>query len=1113
MLQIGSKTFTVDGVTVFSDHADPDQFWYLPAPVQIARRGPDNRAQFTLIKYKPAAVNAGVHGGGFLMIETELRLDKATESKILSRCGPLSNGSPRLAVVPFDDGDVQCIALNLQGAGGTTATPTPGSITFVEKIMGSAKPSLQGNNTAAFSLTLDQEGATLIEQVFKEGGGPVGVIYQLKFTALRPSLDVVISADFKRVYDSLRLGVDFSAGFLAGGVPVYLKAGLDAAFEKLKQDGVIDIKVVNASNSADSADKERWALDFFKTNLLADWFKPTLPPVQFPSQGSGSGVNIPGIGNLPVNIPGVGGATGGSGGSSSGGGASGGGASTGGGGSTGGSGGASGGATGGSGSTGGGGATGGGASTGGGGSTGSGGATGGGATGGTHATGSSGSSGSGGSTGTGGASGGGGSTGGGASTGGGGSSGGAATGAGHPEVGTAVLEASPSPAVLQMTGREPATAPNDFRIDFTPSASGPQETLTFQGGSQPPVVRVNGTERPLDAQRQLALDVPPGTTLNIRAEYPGSPATTELFFLFFDFERPAAAGFSVIPASATYQSYLNNAPNPPDQRFTATDGTIAPDGSSTQGGAAALRDWIQNNLATPKQVTVDAHASYEGDDSKAPFNLQLTQRRRQVAVGIIGNQAQVTGGTFHGFQEARAAGRVGDPLDRVVEIRGQGLAGNPVALAATLTRPAAPSGGGGTPGGGTPGGGGNTPGGGGTTPSGGGTTPSGGGATPSGGGNTPSRGNTPSGGTSGGGAGAPGGMGVSLAFKMQIINQEELKTVKLHYNRTEAIQLPYNPPGFIGLLTQDIGPGHFFEVDLDDPFFRVIDIVTDAPIDFDRIGLISAQMALDYGNSTDPVGVKHTDFSFDKASPKEQSHSFFMNPNRDTSFKVGVQYHFDQLSGWEGEKLSYDLPVKTTEDRTLLLNPFEDFGFLEIKVLPGDIDPSAVKSTDVHLRYEDPGVFVKEQIITMKPDSPEQTWKLRLTHPDRREVSHFFVHHLVDGSVRQSPTVVSTVTTIAVDDSFEDALDIEFIPTYDTATIRSVFAAVHYEDPAHNYVRDTQLEFSGDAPDRQRLHIALFDGNVKEYQLTYTILGKDNSVRRLSPLGSSAKLVFVGETF
>lgn len=356
-------------------------------------------------------------------------------------------------------------------------------------------------------------------------------------------------------------------------------------------------------------------------------------------------------------------------------------------------------------------------------------------------------------------------------------------------------------------------------------------------------------------------------------------------------------------------------------------------------------------------------------------------------------------------------------------------------------------------------------------------------------------------------------MGVSLAFKLQMIKQEELKTVSLRYNRTESVQQSYNPQGFIGLLTQDIGPGHFIEVDLDDPFFRTIDIVTDAPIDFDRIGLISAQMSLDYGNTTDPVGVKHADFTFDKTSPKEQSHSFFMNPKRDTSFRVGVQYHFDELSGWEGEKLSYEFPTKVTEDRTLLLNPFEDFGFLEFKVVQGDIDWSAVKSIDVHLRYEDPGVFTKEKVITLRQETPVQTWKLRLTHTEQRKVSYFYVHHLVDGSTRQSPTLTTTTASIAVDDSFEDALDIEFIPTYDTAGIRSVFADVHYEDQAHNYVRDAHLEFSGDTPARQRLHIALFDPTVKQYQLTFTILGKDNSVRRLAPVAASYRLVFVGETF
>ena len=94
LLLSAAKTITVDGVTVFPDHADPNQFWYLPGPVGLAKRK-DGQAVFTFIKYKPAAVEAGVKGGGFVMFATNLKLDSGTEGRIVSlelqpaiRCSP-----------------------------------------------------------------------------------------------------------------------------------------------------------------------------------------------------------------------------------------------------------------------------------------------------------------------------------------------------------------------------------------------------------------------------------------------------------------------------------------------------------------------------------------------------------------------------------------------------------------------------------------------------------------------------------------------------------------------------------------------------------------------------------------------------------------------------------------------------------------------------------------------------------------------------------------------------------------------------------------------------------------------------------------------------------------
>ncbi|RIE00616.1 hypothetical protein [Cohnella faecalis] len=111
----------------------------MPGPVQLARR--DGRAAFTFIKYKPAAVTGGAKGGGFLMFEVNLRLDPALERRILSKLRSIAKDKPNLAVVPFDEGTVQCIALNLQGAGGALAQPAGrGRSTRSRKF--SARPSI-----------------------------------------------------------------------------------------------------------------------------------------------------------------------------------------------------------------------------------------------------------------------------------------------------------------------------------------------------------------------------------------------------------------------------------------------------------------------------------------------------------------------------------------------------------------------------------------------------------------------------------------------------------------------------------------------------------------------------------------------------------------------------------------------------------------------------------------------------------------------------------------------------------------------------------------------------------------------------------------------------------
>ena len=85
MLLFLERTFTVDGITVFPDHADPKQYWYLPGPVGLEVQEGSTDPQFNLIMYTPDVAAAGIQGCGFLMTTLCLTLNPQTESKIKSK--------------------------------------------------------------------------------------------------------------------------------------------------------------------------------------------------------------------------------------------------------------------------------------------------------------------------------------------------------------------------------------------------------------------------------------------------------------------------------------------------------------------------------------------------------------------------------------------------------------------------------------------------------------------------------------------------------------------------------------------------------------------------------------------------------------------------------------------------------------------------------------------------------------------------------------------------------------------------------------------------------------------------------------------------------------------
>jgi hypothetical protein len=516
-----------------------------------------------------------------------------------------------------------------------------------------------------------------------------------------------------------------------------------------------------------------------------------------------------------------------------------------------------------------------------------------------------------------------------------------------------------------------------------------------------------------------------------------------------------------------------------DPRFRDASGTLRIEGDGTwtgpERGADRLRAWVQA-LQPPRTVRLDAYASHEhtssaSDTERRNHNLRLSQRRLDVASAIV----QRAGGSVSGGQSAHGdspastrpgthAAMGGDPDNRVVHVTGSVQGGQPSRWRGRLGRPAnqridnptAPT----------------------TTPS--TTAPT-----------TPASSASP-----GTVAGGDNPIPAVAALKLKFIRQEERKTLTLRYNRAEAVRRVYAPQGFFGLLLKDLGnkSKYFQEIGLDHPFFRELTVEASIPIDFSRIGLHSAQLAIDYGDPAVPQDHKHGDFTFTADDIGPKTFTVFLNSTRDIAYDVSYQYHFDPQSGWTGDRFSYEVPNTSTTDRTLFVNPYEHIEFREMIFSPGEIEWDILESIEVRLEAPGYGDPAPRTSFRLTKESGAQTWKLRgaKSTPADRRVTYTLVHTLKDGPSETQGPFVATVNTIIVHDLFDHSLRLEFIPLFDPVQIERVFIDVEYRDALNHYERIERLELTGADRNPAKLRIPL-RGTQRSYRRRFTFVGKNGS--------------------
>ena len=273
MLLLDSRSREINGISVFPDHADPEQWYYMPLNPHLTTVR-DNALgldvpQFLLIGFRG---DAGT--GGFLNFDCNLG---ASQKQIDDLAREIANSEnlrnkPRIAPVPLEDGAVKLMMLG-KATGDTAPTPGAGP-QFVLKIDQSAKPALYGANQAAFSVRLDQDGYTVMEQCLGGEILPVAVIYSLDFLGLRPAYNINLKIDWDRVQK--HMDESFSGG------NIFFSTEIGKAVDELVESRAIvlesDTFVAESEDTKGIIDRRDAALAQVRNMVTDAFFQPSLPP-------------------------------------------------------------------------------------------------------------------------------------------------------------------------------------------------------------------------------------------------------------------------------------------------------------------------------------------------------------------------------------------------------------------------------------------------------------------------------------------------------------------------------------------------------------------------------------------------------------------------------------------------------------------------------------------------------------------------------------------------------------------------------------------------------------------------------------------------------------------
>src|SRR5262249_17043103 len=141
-------------------------------------------------------------------------------------------------------------------------------------VVGSKKPSLSDAGLAAlFHARLDRRGTALVAAALAgQAGSMAGGLYNLSFSALRPAVNLRMSAGLDRLPAALKAS--------AGVQGCYVRAEVSASFGKMREEGIIHVDLVSQVDDPETQKQVDQCVQDFYDTLMRQLFSPTVSPAE-----------------------------------------------------------------------------------------------------------------------------------------------------------------------------------------------------------------------------------------------------------------------------------------------------------------------------------------------------------------------------------------------------------------------------------------------------------------------------------------------------------------------------------------------------------------------------------------------------------------------------------------------------------------------------------------------------------------------------------------------------------------------------------------------------------------------------------------------------------------